>query len=141
MEDRYSFRGKRVGKREWAHGYFMMSEPSQFTKKTRPVIVDSQSGIAEYVDPATIGQCTEIPDKNKVFAFTGDIVKTKFFGKDSGKGQNFADYDFFVVTFRNGGHCLENKTRRFSIGYMAENPEAFEIIGKIHDNPELMKEV
>ena len=68
MKDRYLFRGKREDGK-WVYGYFMMLE------KTRPVIVDSQSGIAEHVDPATIGQCTGLKDDLGDLIFEGDHIE------------------------------------------------------------------
>ena len=136
MKDRYLFRGKRTDNGEWVHGYFMMSEPSQFTKKTRPVIIDSQSGIAEYVDPATIGQCTGIDDKHGWLIFEGDLLQWSEDG-DSEIGEVLWKTGGWAIFFGEHVNFMESELLDADTGERI----GWEIIGNIHDNPELMKEV
>lgn len=67
------------------------------------------------VDEGSIEISTTLDDKNCKTIYSGDMVKTKFFGKDSGGGVNFGDYDTFKVVFREGQFFLENDTRRFTL--------------------------
>lgn len=98
--------------------------------------------MGEYlIDPETVCQYTGLTDKNGMKIFEGDIVKTKFFGKDNGNGQNFADYDIFKIVYKDGIYLLENNRRRFSAQYIPDMMgNGIEVIGNIFDNPELTKE-
>jgi uncharacterized phage protein (TIGR01671 family) len=85
-------------------------------------------------------KCTGMKDKNGMLIFEGDIIKTKMFGKDDGKGNNFADYDNFAIVFTDGSFMLNTKERSFSATYIPNKESKFEIIGNVHDNPELCTE-
>lgn len=138
MQDRYLFRGKTV------EGVRLHFVEGHYVSTPRPMIVSDKPRIGggwhfDDIDPATIGQCTGLRDKNGKLIFEGDIVKTKEFGKCNGKGANFNDYDIFSVTFCVNAFCVENGTennrRRFGISACFYKCE---IIGNIHDNPELL---
>ena len=77
------------------------------------------------IDPATIGQCTGLRDKNGTLIFEGDIFKT-------------ADI-IAVVEWEKEGRFLGftiNGERK--IVYINRVP-LVEIVGNIHDNPELLE--
>ena len=81
----------------------------------------------------TIGQYTGLTDKNGKKIFEGDIVEGEdFTAEDGGYG---------IVTFDEGafevvGSCDNNIVGTFHENYYGKD---FEIIGNIHDNPELLK--
>ena len=87
------------------------------------------------VDPETVGRCTGITDKNGKLIFAGDIIRVATFG---------SDMDAFTteVCFgpRSGvqGFHLKNGRSMFYFGQsdMSKMDDA-EVIGNIHDNPEL----
>lgn len=87
------------------------------------------------VVPETIGEWTGLEDKNGVKIFEDDIVKTKEYGKVIGYS-NVNDYDVFKIVYAPAFFRLENKDREFLLG---EYSKHLEVIGNIHDNPELLE--
>lgn len=123
MNERYLFRGKRKDNGEWVTGYLIKGNNTYIvTPESIYYMVVSISYIAsvEFVDvlPETVGQCTGLRDKNGNLIFDGDVIK----------GIN--DSLTIIVTwyYIHAGFNL-----------MGLNTEAFEIIGNIHDNTELLE--
>lgn len=86
--------------------------------------IDNDSEIrAEYVNPETIGQYIGLKDKNGNKIFEGDFVQYK--NKDIG-----------CVGYDNGAFFIET-TSIITDDWALEN---LEVIGNIHDNPELKKD-
>lgn len=116
------FRGKRVDNGEWVQG-------SLFAEGTRFEIVRSTCnnvGI-EGIDviPETIGQYTGLTDKNGQKIFEGDICQHRSYYSDNIviSVVTYTDGQFLVMVDENSGFNLSDK---------------LEIIGNIHDNPELL---
>lgn len=94
------------------------------------------------IDNIEIMQCTGLKDKKSQLIYEGDIVKTKFVGRDIPEHKvNVADYDFFIVIFEKALFRLEktNPDRWFSCFYIAGREQQFEVIGNIYENPELLE--
>ena len=82
----------------------------------------------ERIDPETIGQYTGLKDKNGVEIFEGDVLKNKhIFGVD--------DEDHGEVIFAGG--CFMIKYPYQSLD-LVEDVKELEVIGNIHQNPELL---
>ncbi|EAC4353765.1 hypothetical protein EMI88_00270 [Listeria monocytogenes] len=83
------------------------------------------------IDSETIGQYTGLKDKSDNKIFEGDIVNCKFFDRmvgDIAGVINFIDCVWAVSDFKN---------KRL---YQLIDVDNIEIIGNIHENPELLEE-
>lgn len=98
------------------------------------------------VDKKTIGQFTGLKDKNGKEIYEGDIVNMHyFFGNcDSATLGKFEDEMEVcgVIRISEYGVYLETKNKEiyYLVIYVQEPSEELEVIGNIHDNPELLKE-
>lgn len=122
------FRGKSVTDGRWVFGnLFDFGDCKTITTVKDFSIIDSCEVI-----PETIGQCTGLKDKNNVDAFEGDIVVCNQSGS---YGISVIIYDnsaFYVMPLN--GNILE--CTLWDYWY---NDWDIEVIGNIHDNPELLE--
>lgn len=117
-ENRGHWRGKRVKNGEWVTGDF-----SRIKATDQYFITVNLDGQSWKVDPSTLGECTGLKDQNNKLIFEGDIIEHK--------GERF------VIKY------LE-KYMRFSPVKLGTVFTVFdytqsEIIGNVHDNPELIE--
>ena len=128
------FRGKRVDNGEWIQGDIV-----QFPVHGVVRIVEQEPSYKDAeVDSDTVGQYTGLTDKNGRKIFEGDIIHLEysqvFFG-----GEYFGEYTAevsykegcFITDGINNGDEIETPLSGF-------NNDEVEIIGNIHDNPELL---
>jgi uncharacterized phage protein (TIGR01671 family) len=94
---------------------------------------DGLTGEQAPVDPETVGQYTGLKDKNGVKIFEGDIIAWKQYAADDEITRysivKYGGTSFFFS--RKSGHGNPD----YPISYF--KTELFEVIGNIHDNPEL----
>lgn len=125
------FRGKRKDNEEWIVGYYSYANDGHSIELY--MIGEKATGVHYPVIPETIGQYTGLTDKNGKKIFEGDIVKS-------------CEYDdvYFVKYFDNENYpafdCVPDAPlcECNGLSFLA-NTEGCEIIGNIHDNPELLK--
>lgn len=106
------FRGKRIDNGQWVYGF--LAEDYYIND------VNSEDFPSIEIAPETVGQFTGLLDKNGREIYEADIVVSKY----SNPGE---------VVFSDGQFCVNYN------GYCALIPsDAYETIGNIHDNPELL---
>ena len=129
MKREILFRGKRTDNGEMVYGNLMDSD----SIVGKIADFDGEYFIPEFwykVDPETVGQFTGLTDKNGTKIFDGDIVRLYDDSEDeltNGVVVFNADFCSFCVSMK--GHE--------DIMLMAH--WQYEVIGNIHDNPELIK--
>ena len=127
------FRGKRKDNGEWVQG-------SLFAEGSRVEIVRgtcNNIGIEGVgVIPETVGQYTGLTDKNGKNIFEGDICKFREWSKGDmcWVGKVHYEYQQFVISGNPNKECESP----FTLVMSRFVPENIEIIGNIHDNPELL---
>ena len=121
------FRGKIIElckyQGQWLEGFFGSDNGKTF------ITIQNENGLNGYFcDSKTVGQYTGLKDKNGTRIFEGDIIKSRA--------------AWYVVEFENGGYGLSpfGKGKLIPImGHWNFNGNEVEVIGNIHDNPELLK--
>ena len=142
------FRGKRVDNGKWVEGYYVYDESGQITEKPIAYIYHLHThpcgwAIIPYVvDPETVGQYTGIKDKSgKNGIFEGDIVATKY---KLGRGGYYVFEVYynenlcqFALTINSGSYTKNKQYDWLQLTSLKANK--VEVIGNIHDNPELLE--
>ena len=145
------FRGKRIDNGEWVCGSLFNGAAPTDNKPYSIILTDEKYDAEGHlpkdialgfhddevfiIETNSVGQFTGLTDKNGNEIYEGDIVKTKQFGKIH-KEVNYAGYDIFEIQYINAQFMFFNEQRQF---YLHRNTLC-EIIGNIHDNPELIKQ-
>jgi len=124
------FRGKWGSNGKWIYG-------SLVAKRSGERLISSYNKMLEfegnYVRPKTVGQYTGMEDKNGNKIFEGDILKSE---KNNPENPHDPFVDIGAIRWQNGCFwfgCIDR------IDVMIEATEDFEVIGNIHDNPELLE--
>ena len=130
------FKGKALYDGEWVHGSLVNADDCVIIPQNAKRCGGAEFNIGYIVDPETVGQYTGLADKNGKKIFEGDIVKAKL---ESGNYQGFV-WPIMHVRFTDGAFCLIDSVGRMfcALGAFATSV-SFEVIGNIHDNPELMQ--
>lgn len=157
------FRGKRKDNGEWVEGYYFKSKLYSHEAKLYDFIAIPHPEIEDrgndncMIFPETVGQYTGLDDKNGIKIFEGDIFKfndevwesyytscgTEY---DSWEVENygvvgFCDYSsrFDFVRYKFHNNSVEADLHENNDIDFAEFVSELEIIGNIHDNPELLE--
>lgn len=132
------FRGKRLDNGKWAVGDLIHRNNGDVAIRTYlNVWGDNSDDVDAYgeefiVDPDTVGQYTGLKDKNGKEIWEGDIMhipETEFNADIIGQVLH-EDDAYYIIPLR-GGHL-------WGLHWSIRKHNA-EILGNIHDNPELLK--
>lgn len=125
------FTGKRMDNNEWIEGYIsVFGDTTQiFVPFTDEEIKENQghflsaiNGVWHIVDPETVGEYVDLVDKNGNKIFEGHIVKNEYGLKASVTFSRGSCYPFIAFP-----------------EYNSWDSDECEIIGNIHDSPELLR--
>lgn len=159
MNDRYLFRGKRTDDGKCVMGYYVFKRKrsgvfGQVISELdfdRHLIIDLWGNSYEVI-PETVGQCTGLEDKNGKMIFEGDIVRTqpfldKPYSSKAKYKQHIGVVEYRVSHFKNSFYEQDYKAEwivdikdygKFTC-YDWSKFFKCEVIGNIHDNPELLE--
>ena len=133
MKREILFRGKQIDNGKWVEGFFSNETcDGPFSPMYEQAnIIKKGSGFWHTVDPDTVGQYTGLKDKNGQRIFegdicrntkTGEVVSVKWHGTFAG----------FVWSKQKENSNLSD------FGELFRAYDKYEVIGNIHDNPELI---
>lgn len=126
----YLFRGKRVDNGEWIYGDLLTPTDIMYDWE---ISENTGMGNRYDIDPETVGQYTGLTDKNGKKIFEGDILT---FAKGATRPFRIAwDGLGWKMFLLDDGRRIKYAYEIDEIDYMRRS----EIIGNIHDNPELLE--
>lgn len=146
------FRGKRVDNGKEVIGfYFNVPEHHNSDLSGKSIIISINNGLYFEVVPETVGQYTGLTDKNGKKIFEGDIVRTQEYydrlnSAKAKRKRHIGIVEYVIYKFTDG-RCYNAEWRvkiddygEYSCGVRSQLYDC-EVIGNIHDNPELLEEI
>ena len=142
------FRGKRLDNGKWAEGFIVASRENTYPNGFEMITVDGinydelDSYIPDFisyaVNPSTVGQYTGLKDKNGKRIWEGDIVAQNWYDYDEPRDDSFGNVEFceYDCSF---SVMDVNKDGFMPLGRCGSYHWEVEVIGNIHDNPELLE--
>lgn len=129
MTREIKFRGKRIDNGEWMYGDLIANSAASMPR-IKPMFIDCNTSTdTKVIAPNTIGQFTGLLDKNGKDIYEGDIIIEKL-------RRARKDGERLVICFDDFEWQGKNANGATSLSLLVEY-HTIEIIGNIHDNPEL----
>lgn len=139
-------KGKRSDDGEWVYGWYVEYPFGRWP--VRPSIVpseDARNGHFGFVKvvPETVGRYTGLTDENGKKIFEGDIVR-QLNRCPYVNGYPYSEDTEIGVVYWDEGYCGWRRTTNGVLhrgkveSYRLSNSCCYEVIGNIHDNPELL---
>ena len=149
------FRGKRTDNGEWVEGYYVYLYDTKGHKTHRIYTGYAETDCGDYypewfeVDTETVGQYTGLKDKNGKRIFEGDILLfgtrklVVWWNDESFQWQAKERQTYPCITF-DEKQTIDVVWDNIDLGWIAAEVPCIgkmttEIIGNIHDNPELLE--
>ena len=124
IDDRCKWRGKRFNDREWIYGFLIDYNGEYHILQKGKSLIDLPVNPWNLVCYPTVGQYTGHKDKNDKEIYEGDIVTDSF-------------EEIGIVKWNGFNFLIEYDSNWVSDFYDVDFDD-LEIIGNIHDNPELL---
>lgn len=121
------FRGKCMFSNEWVYGDLIHKRHDR-----NALMIQDEKGLGSDVVPESVGQFTGLRDKNNKEIYEGDIVLSKL--------KRARKYDEILqICFDDSEYCGKDKHGSSTSLSLLEDYHTVEVIGNIHDNPELLE--
>lgn len=127
------FRGKRVGEGTWKYGSYVEQYGTQIYLRNG---ADEDGFDCYHVEPETVGQYTGLTDQNGTKIFEGDICEITTFTYEDEDIQLVGKVCFKYSSFVFQG--LKHPDDEVLFSSVCDFDADVEVIGNIHDNPELI---
>lgn len=145
MNREIRYRGKRLDNGEWVYGNYIYRENEDKTWAENIITPNNFSKKEYKVHPDTVGQYIGLKEKNGNKIFDGDILRSDRYPFNSEGNDNYYAEVFWCEDA--AGFYYETRLSKDSDASgisdgnvdIFEDPVFFEVIGNIHDNPELLK--
>ena len=123
------FRGKRIDTGEWVYGHYVNATHCITGDPLHRIVTPDDKTYDIY--PETVGQFICMKDGNHKEIYVGDIARrVSMWGNPPGEK--------YEIIFYYGRFCLKKIDNSTGFKYMY-NYKLYEVLGNIHDNPELLK--
>lgn len=124
------FRGKRLDNGEWVDGFVLFKQDK--SEAVIAKLTDTES-VCENVDPDTVGQFTGLLDKNNSEIYEGDVVVLRRGVKHISNTQ--------TIEWCSHASAFVRVVDDMDAHFISEaDMGLYEVIGNIHDNPELLNQ-
>ena len=135
MKREILFRGKRIDNDEWVYGYFWFIKEHYSPRiSNRHYIKSIKNGLDYEVTPEAIGQFTGLTDKKRVKIFEGDILLSESWGANARSKRKT-----HIVEWGKVGWLASGYNGDMVVKPSLDVKSDWQVIGNIHDNPELLK--
>ena len=125
------FRGKRLDNGEWVYGFYCHVPRGRLDRDEHLIQTVKKSGkmgMLHCVDPSTVGQYTGLMDKNGKRIWEGNVITVD------------REVGCFEIKFNENTAMFVMDGDAIRASFNIFGTDEVEVMGNIHDNPELLEE-